>query len=151
MKTRILVLITLIFWIAMAGIVVRVNRLWFGPVTFRWSNIHQPSATFRWTTAPVGKTVIIPENSSRSFKVVIPRKFTTGELIIATSTSQGTLTAVINAPAGKTNTIGTVTAGTPLILPLSWDDIAVQTRTFNVELMTDTYPVELKAIRLQIR
>jgi hypothetical protein len=71
-------------------------------------------------------------------------------LIIATASGQGTLTANIDAPAGKTIITDSTEVGGKIILPLQWDRIAVQTRTFNVDLMTGLSPIELKAISLKL-
>lgn len=150
-RPRFIIITTFLLWLIVGGVVIRTNRLLIGPVTFRWPNLTQPSAMFRWTTALVGQTVIIPENSIRSFKVVGPKKFTSGELIIATTPGQGVLTVNINAPVGKTNTTGSTPAGGSITLPLQWDSIAVQTRTFNVELLTDTHEMQIQSVTLKLQ
>jgi hypothetical protein len=120
-------------------------------VTFHWNNLTQPNATFRWSTAPTDKAVVIPANSTKSFKIIVPRKFASGDLIIATASGQGTLIANIDAPAGKTIITDSTEVGGSITLPLQWDRIAVQTRTFNVDLLTGASSVKLTAISLKLQ
>lgn len=150
-RPRIILIITLLFWLIVGGLVLRTNRLWFGPVTFQWSNITQPSAVFRWTSAPLGGKVVVSENSERSLKITVPKKFASGELRVATMPGRGVLTVNLNAPAGRTNTTASTPAGGVAVIPLNWDDIAVQTRTFNVDLLADAYPIEISAVTMTLQ
>lgn len=150
MQPRLIFMTTIIFWLVMGGLIFRTNRLLLPPVQFRWTRLTQPNATFRWATAPIGTTVTILAQNKRSFKVTVPRQFATGELHIATMPSQGVLTADINAPSGKTPTAGSAPGGGVITLPLVWENIAIQTRTFDVDLTTDAHDVAIQAITLSL-
>ncbi len=150
-RPRLIIIVTVGFWLVVGGLVVRTNRLWFGPVTFRWNTLSQPNAMFRWTAPPSGRNILIPANSTKSFKIQVPKKFRQAELLIATAPGQGVLIAEVNARAGKANTTGRTPAGGTLRLPLSWDSIAVQNRSFNVDLLSDAHDLIIQAITLQLQ
>lgn len=150
-KPLVIFVMTLLFWLVIGGTVIRLNRLWFGPVTFRWSNLAQPNASFRWATTPSSAPVVIPADTRRSFKVTVPRKFSHGELVITTGPGQGSLTINIDAPAGRTNPTNSIPAGGTAILSLSWEAIAVQTRTFNVDLAAADRPVTISTVRMKLQ
>lgn len=150
-KSTAVLAVTIIFWLVIGGLVIRTNRLWFSPVTFRWVNLHQPSATFRWVTAPAKKrAVILPPNTTRSFKVQIPRKFRSGTLSIITAPGSGVIVASINAPAGQTNTTASIVGAGTTRLSFSWETIALQTRTFNVDIMTSDQAATISNITLTL-
>jgi len=150
-KSQSIVMLTVLFWLTMAGVVLRVNRLWFSPVVFHWSNLQQPNATFRWNVMPDERSITMAANSSRSFKVQVPKKFSTGDLAIVTQEGSGQIIANISAPAGQENITNSLSNGGVLNLPLVWENIAIQTRTFNVDLMTVTTAVTITDISLRLR
>ncbi|MEK7538119.1 MAG: hypothetical protein AAB619_04080 [Patescibacteria group bacterium] len=149
-RARLIIVVTILFWLVAGGSVLRINRLWFGPVTFRWPNPSQPNAAWRWAVPSADNNAIIPANTNSAFKVTVPRKFSSGELSVATVPGQGVLTVSINAPAGKTGTAGTTPTGGVVTLPLAWDAIAWQERTFIVKVTSDVRPVEIKTITMEL-
>ncbi len=149
-RPRILLGATVLFWIVVSGVVIRTNRLWLSPVTFRWTNLTQPNATFRWTVAPTEQPVTLLPHTTRSLKVRVPRKFSTGTLSITTTSTSGGLVVNINAPADQPNITGHTDSRGTVSLPLSWTSIAVQTRTFNVDVMTDAEPATITGVTLKL-
>ncbi len=149
-RSNLIIVVTVIFWLAVGGLVLRTNRLWFGPVTFRWPNLNQANQTFRWGLPAADNNVVIPASASRSFKVTVPRKFSFGELLIATAPGQGVLTVSINAPAGKNNTTATTPAGGIATVSLTWNAIAWQERTFIVQVVSDDHPIDIRAISIKL-
>lgn len=151
MKSRVTLAMAILFWVVVGILVVRTNRLLFGPVSFAWHNLRQPNATFRWSTAPTASPVVIPAESSRSMKITVPMKFSQGVLLVGTDPSQGSLTIDIAAPVGQPDTTRTIAGGEMAAIPLSWDAIAIQTRTFNVDLVTHGQPIAVSSIRIRLQ
>ena len=148
--SRLLLLINVVFWLIIGGAVVRANRLWFGPVTFRWHNLRQPSAMFRWSVAPAAGPIRLDANRNYAFKIQVPKKFSTATLSIVTTENSGHLDVNVKAPPGNTNLMAT-SSGHNVTLSLPWENIAVQTRTFNVDVMAVTAPVTIAAISLSLQ
>lgn len=150
-RTVTLLILNVAFWLVVGLVVVRTNALTPGDVRFRWSELHRPNAIFRWNSAPIAGPILASAGASRSFKVTIPRSFSSGELVIATFPGAGVLTAGIEGSNGQPNTTQSRPGGGVIVLPLSWGSIALQNRSFNVDLAAMDQPVRIDAIHLILR
>lgn len=152
-QARIIFVITLIFWLTVGGLVLRTNRLWFGPVTLRWTNLTQPSAVFRWSTAPSDEGVVMAVQTSKTFKVVVPRQFNTGRLHLRVMMNEGgALRVVAPGRLGQPNAMTTISDAFGGYLDLRWDDLAVSVRTFSVQLENiGNQDVRIESISLRLQ
>jgi hypothetical protein len=141
---------TVLTWLIVVIAVAQTNMVGFSSTTLHWSNLQQPNASFRWSSAPTEHPVRITPDVTKTMKVTIPRAFSTATLFIETTAGDGRLFVAVDAPAGRTMHTASTAAGTTLQLPLRWEDTAMSNRTFSVSVSSiDTF-VQLSAMKLTL-
>lgn len=139
---------TVLAWLIVVAAVAQTNMVGFSSTTLHWSNLQQPNASFRWSSAPTERPVRITPDVTKTMKVTIPRAFSTATLFIETSAGDGRLFVAVDAPAGRTMHTASAVAGTTLQLPLRWEDTAMSNRTFSVAVSSLDAPVRVSSMKL---
>ena len=149
MMPRLLIIATILSWLAVIGLVAQTNLIGFTTATLRWPNVKQPTTVFHWAAANTNRGTISADTETVVY-VSVPRQFTTATLNVSTQESDGQLQVKVDS-SGNNNAQVAGQAGSTVSLPLVWSQLATKTRPFTVRLRAINATVTITSMSLTIR
>ncbi|MBI2984458.1 MAG: hypothetical protein HYY50_02440 [Candidatus Kerfeldbacteria bacterium] len=152
---RILLWLSLAWWVGIGAVVVDHNAAVRGSTTLRWKNPTRPTPHFAWHSRPTVKhgLVQIPPATQRSFSVTLPRGFKTGRLVISDFTAGTPRQARLNGQSRRVNNVMAEVDNSSGVLDFSWAQLVARGHSFEFTITNlnqqDSLPIRSITVSAQ--
>jgi hypothetical protein len=148
---KLLLIITLGWWLAIGAIVVEHNLAPFDQSRLNWNNPTRPTAHFGWHQRPTTDSghVIIPPGQTQRFTVRLPRGFTSGELAVEFQSPEHA-GMKISAASRSGGTVHGQSATSPVVMHFAWADFTARGRQFDFAISSSAITSSTWIDRIQV-